>query len=79
MPRNALRRHHLLDGFCWFGLNFQLLWYAGLAQATSSKKGVFPSTWRARRGPMTVYLPPVDKSGVLEFGPEDLAAVAQVA
>ena len=54
VPRNALRRKHLLDGFCWSAQSLQVLSLVVLSQAPSSKKGVFPSTWRARRWPVTL-------------------------
>ena len=54
MPGNASRRKHSLDGFSWSGQNLHGLSYRGLARVTSSKKGVFLGTWRARRRPVTL-------------------------
>ena len=54
MSGNTLRRNHLLDGFSWFGRNLEVLSYPGVARVTSSKKGVSPSTYLARRWPVTL-------------------------
>ena len=71
MPRNTLRRNHLLDGFCWSGQNLQVLSYLGLAEVTSSKKGVSPGTYRGRTWPVTMRYVPRNPT-VLPLGPHGI-------